>query len=84
MPKIPGWSRDSELEKGVTVKAWSNDNQPRTSVRIAQSEGGHSMKCPAGSWQVNVAGSHRERCFETREEAEDWAVEFMRRHKNGI
>lgn len=84
MPKIPRWSRDSDLENNITIKAWSNDTQPRTSVRLAQSEAGHAMKCSAGSWQVNVAGDHRVRCFKTKEEAEEWAIKFMRRHKHGI
>lgn len=66
IPKIENWSKTYE---GLGGAGWKNDNTGKT-VSVEQKR---------GKWIVNINGS-RKKTADTKNEAKDWAVEWMRDH----
>lgn len=78
-------SNESTKDYGETTKYVIESNVYRTAIRIAPSEGMHIMKCPRGSWQVSMPRhdhfidrwDEEHNCFDTEEEALDFAVDWI-------
>jgi len=74
MPKIKNWNKVSDMR-------WRKDNR-RGSVRISKVKRG----VYDGQYMVQASnnGNSKTRYFETKEEAKDYAVGYMRNHPEGF
>ena len=86
--KNPDWNY-KELESddndygGVTKHVFEHKSGSKA-VRIGLSEGGHIMKCPAGSWQVTFPYEYNQedRCFENELSALTYALGWVERNNH--